>query len=47
VTIGDRGDYYRVRLGPYAKLEDLDRVNRKLAAAGVRAIRIQVHSPGE
>lgn len=46
VTIGERGDYYRVRLGPYARLEELDRVNRKLTAAGVRAIRIQVHAPG-
>jgi len=47
VTIGERGDYYRVRLGPYARLEELDRVNRKLTAAGVRAIRIQVHAAGD
>lgn len=46
VTIGERGDYYRVRMGPYARLEELDRVNRKLSAAGISGIRLQVHSVG-
>jgi len=33
----DRGTWYRVRLGPYARLGDIDRVRQTLAQNGVEA----------
>jgi cell division protein FtsN len=33
----DRGTWYRVRLGPYARLGDIDRVRQTLAQNGVDA----------
>ncbi len=42
ITIENRGDYYRVRLGPYDNLRRLDETNRQLAALGIRALRLRV-----
>jgi cell division protein FtsN len=42
VTIGDKGTHYRVRLGPYAKIEDLDAANAKLMQLGIKALRLRV-----
>jgi len=42
ISIENRGDYYRVRLGPYDKLDDLDDANRKLVKLGVKAMRLRV-----
>lgn len=42
VSIENRGDYYRVRLGPYDNLGELDRVNRRLAGLGIRALRLRL-----
>jgi cell division protein FtsN len=42
VTIEGKGDFYRVRLGPYARLEDLDAANQRLAAQGIQALRLKV-----
>lgn len=42
ISIEAKGDFYRVRLGPYAKLEQLEAQNKKLDALGVKAIRIKV-----
>lgn len=42
ISIQGKGDYYRVRLGPYAKLEELDSANDKLAQLGIKALRIKV-----
>lgn len=36
-NIPDRGTWYRVRLGPYARLGDIDRVRQTLAQNGVQA----------
>lgn len=47
VSIEGKGDFFRVRLGPYAKLEQLEAQNKKLADLGVRALRIKVkNAPG-
>ncbi|MCG6874127.1 MAG: SPOR domain-containing protein [Betaproteobacteria bacterium] len=36
-NLPDRGTWYRVRLGPYARLGDIDRVRQTLAQNGVEA----------
>jgi cell division protein FtsN len=36
-ALPDRGTWYRVRLGPYARLGDIDRVRQTLAQNGVNA----------
>ncbi|HEX7043371.1 MAG TPA: SPOR domain-containing protein [Burkholderiales bacterium] len=42
VTIEGKGEYHRVRLGPYESLEELDAVNRELARLGIKALRLRV-----
>jgi len=42
ISIQGKGDYYRVRLGPYPSLDALDTANGKLAKLGIKAIRIKV-----
>lgn len=42
ISIQGKGDFYRVRIGPYAKLGDLDTANGKLAQLGIKALRIKV-----
>lgn len=42
IAIEGKGEYYRVRLGPYSKVEDADGPSRQLAQIGVKAILIKV-----
>jgi len=42
IIVGDKGTYYRVRLGPYSSLGTLDAANAKLVGLGIKAIRIKV-----
>jgi cell division septation protein DedD len=42
VTVGDKGTFYRVRLGPFSNADNADEVNRKLTALGVKALRLRV-----
>jgi len=42
VTIEGRGEYHRVRLGPYDRLEELDGIDQQLRKLGVQAIRLKV-----
>lgn len=46
VTIEGRGEFHRVRLGPYARLQELDAADQQLRNAGVRALRLKVKKPG-
>lgn len=41
-NLPDRGTWYRVRLGPYARLGDIDRVRQTLAQNGVEAQMVRV-----
>lgn len=47
ITIENRGDYYRVRVGPYKRLDKLDADADKLAKLGIQAIRLKVQSAPE
>lgn len=42
VTIENKGGYFRVRLGPYDKLKDLNAADKKLSRMGIKALRLQV-----
>jgi cell division protein FtsN len=42
ITVGDKGIYYRVRLGPYSSINTLDAANAKLSGLGIKALRIRV-----
>ncbi|MEO8717623.1 MAG: SPOR domain-containing protein [Burkholderiales bacterium] len=44
-TLPDKGTFYRVRLGPYAKVEDLNRVRQSLAQNGVDANLVKLKDP--
>lgn len=46
VTIDGRGTFYRVRLGPYSALGQLDAVDQKLAQQGIKAMRLKVSEGG-
>lgn len=46
VTIDGRGEFHRVRLGPYARLQELDAADQQLRHAGVRALRLKVKKTG-
>lgn len=46
VVIEGKGEYHRVRLGPYDKLQDLDSVNQQLGKMGIKAIRLKVTKKG-
>jgi cell division protein FtsN len=44
-NLPDRGTFYRVRLGPYAKVEDLNRVRQSLAQNGIDANLVKLKDP--
>ena len=46
VTIEGRGEYHRVRLGPYSNLDELDSVHQRLRRLGIQALRLKVKGQG-
>ena len=46
VSIEGRGDYYRVRLGPFSKIEELDSASQQLQQIGLKPIRLKVKKEG-
>lgn len=44
VTIQGRGDFFRVRLGPFASMADLAGTDQRLQAQGISALRLKVSS---
>ncbi len=46
VTIEGRGEYHRVRLGPYRDLDELDAAHRRLRQLGIQALRLKVKGQG-
>lgn len=45
VTIEGRGEFYRVRVGPFKTLSQADAANQRLRNQGVQAIRLRVTQP--
>lgn len=46
-TLPDKGTWYRVRLGPYAKIDELNRVRQTLAQNGIEASLVKVKDPAK
>jgi cell division septation protein DedD len=46
ITIEGRGEYHRVRLGPYSNLGDLDAADKRLRALGIQALRLKIRGEG-
>ena len=44
ITIEGKGEYHRVRLGPYEKIEQLDATAVQLQKLGIKALRLKVKS---
>jgi cell division protein FtsN len=44
-TLPDRGTWYRVRLGPYSRIEELNRVRQTLAQNGIDASLVKIKDP--
>jgi cell division protein FtsN len=44
-NLPDKGTWYRVRMGPYAKLEEINRVRQALSQSGIDASLIKVKEP--
>jgi cell division protein FtsN len=42
VTIEGKGEYHRVRLGPYQHLEELDGASQRLTKLGITAMRLKL-----
>lgn len=45
-NLAEKGVWYRVRLGPYAKVDDLDRVRSQLAQNGIDASLVKIRDSG-
>jgi len=46
-TLPDKGTWYRVRIGPYTSLDDLNRVRRVLKENGIDASLVKLKDPAE
>ncbi len=44
VSIQGRGDFYRVRLGPYASYQAMAKADEQLSRAGIKALRLKMKS---
>ena len=44
-NLPDKGTWYRVRLGPYSKLEEINRIRQSLASSGIEANLVKVKEP--
>jgi cell division protein FtsN len=44
-NLPDKGVWYRVRLGPYTKVEDINKVRQSLAQSGIQASLVKVKDP--
>jgi cell division protein FtsN len=46
-ALPDKGTWYRVRMGPYTSLEDLNKVRRVLSQNGIDASLVKLKEPGK
>ena len=44
-TLPDKGTFYRVRLGPYTKIDELNKVRQALAQNGIDANLVKLKDP--
>ncbi len=46
VVIEGKGEYHRVRLGPYGSVPELDNADSRLAKLGIKAVRLKLKKAG-
>jgi cell division protein FtsN len=44
-NLPDKGTWYRVRMGPYQKLDEINRIRQSLAQAGIEANLVKIKEP--
>jgi len=42
ISVQGRGDFYRVRVGPYPSMDLMETANRRLAKMKIKALRLKV-----
>ena len=45
IDLPDKGTWYRVRIGPYSKLDDINHVRESLAQNGIEATLVKIKDP--
>ena len=46
IDLPEKGTWYRVRVGPYTKVEEINRVRQNLAQNGIEASLVKIKDPG-
>ena len=46
IEIPEKGTWYRVRVGPYSKVEEINRVRQTLAQNGIDVTLVRIKDPG-
>jgi len=46
VSIQGKGDFFRVRLGPYPSHQAMAEADKQLSRAGIKALRLKISSSG-
>jgi cell division protein FtsN len=44
-NLPDKGTWYRVRMGPYSKLDEINRIRQSLASSGIEASLVKIKEP--
>ncbi len=45
ISIQGQGDFYRVRIGPFSSMSELEKVHSRLSRMGIKALRLKVSTP--
>ena len=46
INLAEKGTWYRVRVGPYTKVDEINRVRQTLAQNGIEASLVKIKDPG-
>src|ERR1039458_4566591 len=46
INLAEKGTWYRVRVGPYSKVEEINRLRQTLAQNGIEASLVKIRDPG-
>jgi cell division protein FtsN len=46
IDLADKGTWYRVRIGPYTKVDEINRLRQTLAQNGIEASLVKIKDPG-
>ena len=46
IDLAEKGTWYRVRVGPYSKVEEINRLRQTLAQNGIEASLVKIRDPG-